>query len=129
MLCLSCWTYRNKTITEKLLSQGFRFHKLRKTFSKFYHRNRSLINKYNCSLKTLLQQGISHPEFYGDVVYKLKKILGNAHFTSMFQKIIKKYRKLNYDPLILQRTACLVIDPFTVGNHAFLFDCATTRGT
>lgn len=30
---------RNRSLTEKLLKQGYRYHKLRKTFSKFYHRN------------------------------------------------------------------------------------------
>ena len=29
--------------------------------------------KYSISLKTLLQQGISEPEFYGDLVYRFKK--------------------------------------------------------
>ena len=117
---------RNLTITKKLLSQGYRFHKLRKTFSKFYHRNLLLISKYNCNLKTLLRQGISHPEFYGDVIYRLRKIIGKNHFSSLFTKIIRKYRKRNYDVIILQRTACLIIDPFTVGSHASLFACAMT---
>ena len=29
---------RNKLLTQKLLKQGYRYHKLRKTFSKFYRR-------------------------------------------------------------------------------------------
>ena len=40
--------------------------KFEKTFSKFYHRHTELIVKYNTGLKTLLQQGISEPLFYGD---------------------------------------------------------------
>ena len=40
---------RNLTITEKLLKQGYRYHKLRKTFSKFFYRNRPLISKYKCN--------------------------------------------------------------------------------
>ena len=52
---------RNRVITEKLLKQGYRYDKLRKTFSKFYYRNLTLINKYKCNLKSLLRQGISHP--------------------------------------------------------------------
>ena len=36
------------------------------TFSKFYRRHSALLEKYSVSLKTLLQQGISEPEFYGD---------------------------------------------------------------
>ena len=38
---------RNRTITEKLLKQGYSFNKLRKTFSKFYYRNLPLITSIN----------------------------------------------------------------------------------
>ena len=34
---------RNKCLTSKLLQQVYRYHKLRKTFSKFYHRHYQLI--------------------------------------------------------------------------------------
>ena len=36
--------------------------------------------KYNVSLKKLLQQGISETEFYGDLVYRIRKIVGNLIF-------------------------------------------------
>ena len=61
---------RNKSLTAKLLQQGYRHHKLRKTFSKFYHRHYELVSKFNIGLKTLLHQGLSEQEFYGDFVYK-----------------------------------------------------------
>ena len=83
---------RNRSLTEKLLKQGYRYHKLRKTFSKFYHRNLWLINKYKCTLKGLLRQ-ISHPEFYVDVIYKLRKIIGHTHFQNIFVKCIKRFIK------------------------------------
>ena len=57
---------RNKSLTAKLLQQGYRYHKLRKTFSKFYRRHYELISKYNVGLKTLLSEGLSEPEFHGD---------------------------------------------------------------
>ena len=120
---------RNLTITEKLLHQGYRFHKLRKSFSKFYYRNVTLLEKYNSNLKTLLRQGVAHPEFYGDVVYRLRKIVGHSQFSSLFVKIIKSFKKRNYNPTILQHTACLVVSPFTVGNHASLFHCTVTGRT
>ena len=44
---------RNKCLTAKLLQKGYRYHKLRKTFSKFYRRHYELISKYNVGLKTL----------------------------------------------------------------------------
>ena len=65
---------RNLFLTAKLLKQGHRYHKIRKAFSKFYHRHSGLIVKYNIGLKTLRQQGISEPIFYGDLVYKFKRI-------------------------------------------------------
>ena len=64
---------RNKSLTAKLLQQGYRYHKLRKTFSKFYRRHYELVSKFNVGLKTRLHQGLSEPEFYGDLVYKFKK--------------------------------------------------------
>ena len=43
---------RNLFLTAKLLKQGYRYHKIRKAFSKFYHRHSELIVKYNIGLKT-----------------------------------------------------------------------------
>ena len=42
---------RNKVLTAKLLRQGYRYHKLRKAFSKFYRRHFDLVSKYNVGLK------------------------------------------------------------------------------
>ena len=56
----------NKALTSKLLRQGYRYHKLRNTCSKLNRRHSELVEKYNVSLRKLLQQGISEPEFYGD---------------------------------------------------------------
>ena len=41
---------RNKLLTQKLLKQGYRYHKLRKTFSKFYRRYYDLISKFQVGL-------------------------------------------------------------------------------
>ena len=57
--------------TAKLFKPCYRYHKIRKAFSKFYHRHSELIVKYNIGLKSLLQQGVSEPIFYFDLVYKL----------------------------------------------------------
>ena len=71
---------RNKVLTAKLLRQGYRYHKLRKAFSEFYRRHFDIVSKYNVGLKTLLLQGLSEPEFYGDLVYKFRKIIGKNDF-------------------------------------------------
>ena len=70
---LVCFNARNKSLTAKFLQEGYRYHKLRKTFSKVYHPGYGLVSKFNIRLKTILYQGLSEPEFYGDLVYKLKK--------------------------------------------------------
>ena len=68
---------RNLFLTAKLLKQCYRYNKIRKAFSKFYHRHSELIVKYNMGLKALLQQGISEPIFYGDLVYNSNELLEN----------------------------------------------------
>ena len=77
---------RNICLTAKLLKQGYRYHKLRKAFSKFYRRHYELISKFNVGLRTVLHQGLSEPEFYGDLVYKFKKIMGRTDFSDQFRK-------------------------------------------
>ena len=114
---------RNKFLTQKLLKQSYRYHKLRKRFSKFYRRYYDLISKFQVGLKSLLRQGLSEPDFYGDLVYKLKKIVGSNNFSAQFIKIISHYKKIGYNINVLQQTACLVVNPITVGNFAFLFNC------
>ena len=49
---------RNKLLTQKLLKQGYQYHKLRKTFSKSYRRYYVLIFKFQVGLKSLLRQGL-----------------------------------------------------------------------
>ena len=76
---------RNKVFTAKL-KQGYRYHKLRKAFSKFYRQHFALVSKYNVGLKTLVLQGLSETEFYGDLVNKFKQIIARNDFSLLFQK-------------------------------------------
>ena len=75
------------------------------------------------------RQGLSEPDFYGDLVYKLKKIVGSNNFSAQFIKIISHYKKIGYNINVLQQTACLVVNPITVGNFAFLFNCTPVGRT
>ena len=52
---------RNKLLTQKLLKQDYQYHKLRKTFSKFYRRYYDLLSKFQIGLKSLLRQGLLEP--------------------------------------------------------------------
>ena len=65
--------------------QGYRYHKLLKTFPKFYWQYYDLISKFQVGLKSLLRQGLSEPEIYGDLVYKLKKIVGSDNFSAQLK--------------------------------------------
>ena len=114
---------RNKSLTARLLQQGYRYHKLRKTFSKFYRRHYELVSKFNVGLKTLLNESLSEPEFYGDLVYKFKKIVGSVDFSDQFRKIIVRYKRIGYNINIMRQSACLVFNPITVNNFASLFNC------
>ena len=42
----------------------------------------------------LLQLCISEPIFYGDLVYKSKRIVGKSYFSDQFKKIVKRYIRI-----------------------------------
>ena len=113
---LNDFNYRNKTLTAKLLRQGF---------SKFYRRHSALLEKYSVSLKALLQQDLSEPEFYGDLVYRFRKIVGKSNFSEQFRKLINRYKRIGYSLDIMRQTAGLVVIPIIVDGYASLFNCTT----
>ena len=113
---------RNKCLTAKLLKQGYRYHNLRKAFSKFYRRHYELISKFNVGFKSLLHQGLSEPEFYGDLVYKFKTIWGMTDFSDQFRKIIMRYKRIGYNLNVMRQSACLVINHITVDGFVALFN-------
>ena len=87
------------------------------------------------TFKYILRQRLSEPEFYGDLVYRLKKIIGSNNCSAHLIKRISHYKKIGYNINLLQQTECLVLKPITVGNFAFLFnlfaggsDCQAQRG-
>ena len=88
---------RNKVLTGKLLRQGYRYHKIRKAFSKFYRRHFDIVSKYNVGLRTLLLEGLSEPEFYENLMYKFRKIIGKNDYPYHFKKIIVRYKKIDYN--------------------------------
>ena len=91
---LSDFNCRNKALTTKLLRQGYRYFKLHKAFSKFYRRHSALVEKYSVSLKTLLQQGISEPKFYGDLVYRFRTIVEKSNFSEQFRNLLTVIKEL-----------------------------------
>ena len=70
-----------------------------------------------------MQQSLSQPEFYGDLVYKLRKIVGKIEFPDQFKKIIMRFKRIGYIIDVMRQSACLVVNPLTVNNFAVLFNC------
>ena len=79
------------------------------------------MNKYTCVTDFFL----SPTQYTGS-----KFLYGNVHeFSAQFIKIISHYKKIGYNINVLQQTACLVVNPITVGNFAFLFNCTLVGRT
>ena len=115
---------RNEILTVKLLQQGYRYHKLRKTFSKFYRRHNESVSKYRVGLKSHLQHGLSEPGFYRDLVYKLKtNNVSKADFSDQFRKVLISYKRIGYNENVMRQSACLFVNPVTVNNFTSLFNC------
>ena len=115
----------NMVLTTKPLRQGYRYHKILKTFSKFYCRHFDIVSKCNVGLKTHLLQGPSEHEFYGDLVYKFRKIIGKNDFSYQFRTIIVRYKKNGHNIDFMRQTACLVVNPIKLNSCAYLFYCTT----
>ena len=72
---------KNLQITSKPLTRGNRYHKLRKTFGKFFRSFSDLLSKFGeISFQEYVSEGISHPVFYGDLVDKLRRVKCGANF-------------------------------------------------
>ena len=74
-----------------------------------------------------VSKGISHPVFYVHLVYKLKRVKDTPNFISSSSKIVKRLRRRQYDPLIIERIIGLVIGPSTALFIPFLKHCTLTN--
>ena len=83
-------------------------------------RDFDIVSKYNVGLKTLLLQGLSEQEFYGDLVYKFKKIIGKNDFPYRFKKIIVRYKTFAYNINVMRQTARLVVNPIKVNRFPYV---------
>ena len=119
---------KNLQITLKLLTQGYRHHKLRKKFGKFFRSYSELQSKFgDISFQEYLSKGISHPVFYDDLVYKLRRVKDTPNFISSGSKIVKRLRRRQYDPVIIERTIGLVLGPCTTLYRPFSKHCTLTN--
>ena len=74
-----------------------------------------------------VSKGITHPVFYGDLVYKLRRVKNESNFISSGSKIVKRFRRRQYDPEIIEKTIGLVLGPFTALYRSFLKRCTLTN--
>ena len=63
--------------------------------------------------------------FYGDLVYKFKRIAEKTNSSDQFKKKLKRYIRVGYNLDIMRQSACLVLNPITVYSYGFLFNCST----
>ena len=109
-------------------TQGYRYHKLRKTFGKFFRSYSELLSKFgDISFHEYLSKGISHPVIYGDLVYKLRRVKDTPNFILSGSKIVKRLRRRQYDPVIIEMTIGLVLGPSTALYEPFLKHCTLTN--
>ena len=79
--------------------------------------------KISCQSEKLIQQGICNPEFYGDLVYKFKKIIENQNVSYLFKRIVNRFKRAGYTLDMMRQSACLVFNPIMVEGYAALFSC------
>ena len=95
------------------------------TFGKFFRSYSELLG--DISFQEYVFKGISHPVFYGDLVYKLRRVKDTPNFISSGSKIVKRLRRRQYDPLIIETTIGLVLCPCTALCRLFLKHCTLTN--
>ena len=105
---------RAKELTNQLHSHDYLKQKIASSIDKSRQQSRDseLIVKYNIELKTHLQQGISEPIYYGDLVYKFIRIVGKPNFSDHFKNIIKRYIKVGYNLDVMRQSVTVCMPGF-----------------
>ena len=62
----------------------------------------------------------------GYLVYKLRRVKSETNFISSGSKIVKRLRRRQYDPVIIEKTIGIVIGHFTALYSSFLERCTLT---
>ena len=68
-----------------------------KTFGKFFRSYSEFLSKFgDTSFQEYVSKGISHPVFYYDLVYKLRRVKDTPNVISSGSKIVKRLRRRQY---------------------------------
>ena len=90
--------------------------------------DRSQAVRNHCAIVVLMAFLSCHVAFWiFGFVYKLRRVKGEANFISSGSKIVKRLRRRQYDPAIIERTIGLVLGPFTALYRSFLKRCTLTN--
>ena len=124
--CTSVLDFHSKNfqITSNFLTEGIWFHKLRKTFGKFFRWYSKLLSKFgSISFQEYLSKGNLSPGVLRWSSLQTKEGQRHTEFISSGSKIVKRLRRRQYDPLIIEMTIGLVVGPSTALYRPFLKHC------
>ena len=68
---------------------------------------------------------LEEPEFYGDFVYRIRKVVEKSNFSEQFRKVINRYKRIGYNPYVMRQIACTVINSTSVESYESLYNCTT----
>ena len=96
-------------------------------FRKFFRSYLEFLSKFGAiSFQEYVSKGHTLPAIYGNLVYKLRRVKGEANFVALGSKIIKRLRRRQYDPVIIEGTIGLVLGPPKALYRSFLTRCTLT---
>ena len=61
------------------------------------------------------EQGVTQPEYFGHIIYRLRKIKANL--------AVMRYKRKGYNINAIKQSAYIVFDTIIVDDLAFLFNC------
>ena len=74
------------------------------------------------SFQEYVSKGIFHPVFFSDLVYELRRVKDAPNVISTGSKVVKRLQRRHYDPLIIERTICIVLGPVHTFHKALYSD-------
>ena len=105
------------------LQQCYRYYKLRSAppppppQKKKKKRHYESVSNFKVGLKPLLQQGLSEPEFYGDL---FKEIVSRAVFSDQIRKLTIRGNCIGYNINVMWQNACFAVNPITLNKFSSL---------
>ena len=95
---------------------------------KIFRSHSELLSQYGViPFQEYVTNGIFQPVFYGGIVYKHRRVRGSINFIASVTKIVKRLRRRQYDPGIIEKTIGLVLGTSTATYRFFLKHCTLTN--